>query len=159
MVIGAADLEIHKVGLAACGKAPNSVREDGCIEVTYWVYPEDVENAKLSFKRADKIVDYFTDLIGPFPYEKLANVQSSTRFGGMENASAIFYSEKAISEGKNIKELFAHEIAHQWFGNAVTEYDWDDVWLSEKVLLLILELCFLRTQMEKNLLIKKCKIA
>ena len=131
MVIGAADLEIHKVGLAACGKAPNSVREDGCIEVTYWVYPEDVENAKLSFKRAGKIVDYFTDLIGPFPYEKLANVQSSTRFGGMENASAIFYSEKAISEGKNIEGTVSHEIAHQWFGDAVTESNWHHLWLSE----------------------------
>ncbi len=131
MVIGAADLEINTVGLAACGNAPNSMRADGCIEVTYWVYPEDVENAKLSFKRADKMVDYFTDLIGPYPYEKLANVQSSTRFGGMENASAIFYSEKGIAEGRNIEGTVSHEIAHQWFGDAVTESNWHHLWLSE----------------------------
>ncbi|MBT7424017.1 MAG: hypothetical protein HN782_07380, partial [Candidatus Marinimicrobia bacterium] len=103
MVVGAADLEIRTVGLAACGNAPASMRQDGCIEVTYWVYPEDIENAKKSFKRADKMVDYFTNLIGPFPYEKLANVQTSTRFGGMENASAIFYSEKGIADGRNIE--------------------------------------------------------
>ena len=131
MVIGAADFEINTVGLAACGNAPNSMREDGCIEVTYWVYPEDIENARLSFKRAGKMVDYFTNLIGPYPYEKLANVQSSTRFGGMENASAIFYSEKGIAEGRNIEGTVSHEIAHQWFGDAVTESNWHHLWLSE----------------------------
>ena len=131
MVIGAADLEIRTVGLAACGNAPASIRDDGCIEVTYWVYPEDVENAKQSFRRADKIVNYFTKLIGPFPYEKLANVQSSTRFGGMENASAIFYSEKGIAKGRNIEGTVSHEIAHQWFGDAVTEANWHHLWLSE----------------------------
>ena len=131
MVVGAADLEIRTVGLAACGNAPASMREDGCIEVTYWVYPEDIENAKKSFKRADKMVDYFTNLIGPFPYEKLANVQTSTRFGGMENASAIFYSEKGIADGRNIEGTVSHEIAHQWFGDAVTEENWHHLWLSE----------------------------
>lgn len=131
MVIGAADMEVQTVGLAACGDAPASQRKDGCVEVTYWVYPKDVEKAKPSFARAADMVDYFTDLIGPFPFEKLANVQSSTRFGGMENASAIFYSENAIAKGRNIEGTVSHEIAHQWFGDAVTESNWHHLWLSE----------------------------
>ena len=131
MVIGAGDLEIRSVGLSACGEAPASQREDECIEVTYWVYPEDVDKAKPSFKRAAEMVDYFTKTVGPFPFEKLANVQSSTRFGGMENASAIFYSENAISQGRNIEGTVSHEIAHQWFGDAVTQADWHHLWLSE----------------------------
>jgi len=131
MVIGAADLEVRTVGLAACGRAPASRRDDGCVEVTYWVYPEDVERAEPSFRRAAEMVDHFTALIGPFPFEKLANVQSATRFGGMENASAIFYSEQAIASGRNIEGTVSHEIAHQWFGDAVTEADWHHLWLSE----------------------------
>jgi aminopeptidase N len=101
------------------------------VEVTYWVYPQDVERAEPSFRRAAEMVDYFTDLIGPFPFEKLANVQSATRFGGMENASAIFYSEQGIASGRNMEGTVSHEIAHQWFGDAVTESDWHHLWLSE----------------------------
>ena len=48
--------------------------------------------------------------------------------GGTEYASAIFYGEKGVSSGRG---PVVHEIAHQWFGNSVTERDWDDVWLSE----------------------------
>jgi len=131
MVIGAADLEIRTVGLAACGNAPASRREDGCVEVTYWVYPQDVDRAEPSFRRAAEMVDHFTTVIGPFPFEKLANVQSATRFGGMENASAIFYSEQGIASGRNMEGTVSHEIAHQWFGDAVTEANWHHLWLSE----------------------------
>jgi len=131
MVIGAAALEVRTVGLAACNNAPASQREDGCIEVTYWVYPQDVKKAEPSFRRAKEMVDYFTEIIGPFPFEKLANVQSATRFGGMENASAIFYSESGIAKGRNIEGTVSHEIAHQWFGDAVTQADWHHLWLSE----------------------------
>lgn len=131
MVIGAADLAVETVGLAACGQAPATPRDDGCVEVSYWVYPQDVERARPSFRRAAEMVDHFTDLIGSYPFEKLANVQSATRFGGMENASAIFYSEQAIAQGRNIEETVSHEIAHQWFGDAVTEESWHHLWLSE----------------------------
>ena len=131
MVIGAADMEVRTVGLAACGKAPASRRDDGCIEVTYWAYPQDIDTAEPSFRRAAEMVDYFTDLIGPFPFEKLANVQSATRFGGMENASAIFYSERGIASGRSMEGTVAHEIAHQWFGNAVAGANWHHLWLSE----------------------------
>jgi aminopeptidase N len=77
------------------------------------------------------LLEYFWKTIGPFEYEKLAHIQSSTMFGGMENASAIFYDEKAIAGGENIEHTVAHETAHQWFGDSVTERDWPDLWLSE----------------------------
>ena len=58
-------------------------------------------------------------------------MQSTTSFGGMENASNIFYFEDAVN-GKNEREgLIAHEIAHQWFGDSASELDWHHVWLSE----------------------------
>ncbi len=131
MVVGGADLAVRQVGLAACDNSPVSPRSDGCTRVTYWVYPQDTDNAARIFGRAAEMVDFFTDLIGPFPYEKLANVQSATRFGGMENASAIFYTEQGIAEGRDMEGTVSHEIAHQWFGDSVTESEWYDLWLSE----------------------------
>lgn len=131
MVVGAAEMTVRTVGLAACGAAPASRRPDGCVEVTVWTFPEDAERAEPSFRRAAQMVDFFTDLVGPYPFEKLANVQSSTRFGGMENASAIFYSEQGIAAGRDIEGTVSHEIAHQWFGDAVTEASWHHLWLSE----------------------------
>src|SRR5919112_2198623 len=103
-----------------------------CVPVTIWTYPEDSAYAVSDpFRRASEILDYYSALIGPFPYQSLAHVESSTRFGGMENSTAIFYDEKRYRE-KNLGEpVVAHETAHQWFGDAVTEADWHHLWLSE----------------------------
>lgn len=71
------------------------------------------------------------DYIGPYAYKKLANVQSKTRFGGMENAGAIFYSEYSVNGYRGEERLIAHEIVHQWFGNMATEKSFAHFWLSE----------------------------
>ncbi len=102
------------------------------IPIEVWTYPEDSAFAdSVPFRRATEIVEVMQRLIGPFPYEKLAHVQSSTKFGGMENSSAIFYAEKPYVERKMGEGVVRHETAHQWFGDAVTERDWPDIWLSE----------------------------
>lgn len=79
------------------------------------------------------VLAFYSDTVGPFSYEKLANVQSNSVSGGMEAASAIFYSEGSVTGDRSVRwrNVVILEIAHQWFGNAVTESDWDDVWLSE----------------------------
>ena len=130
MVIGATEFVVESVGTAACGRAPVTARADGCVDVTYWVFAPDVENAARKFARAAEMVDFFSRTIGPFPFEKMANVQSATRFGGMENASAIFYSEQSVANNPD-DGVVSHEIAHQWFGDAVTEASWSHLWLSE----------------------------
>ena len=102
------------------------------IPIEIWTYPEDSAFAdSVPFRRATEIVEVMQRLIAPFPYEKLAHVQSSTKFGGMENSSAIFYAEKPYVERKMGEGVVRHETAHQWFGDAVTERDWPDIWLSE----------------------------
>ncbi|MDT8341885.1 MAG: M1 family metallopeptidase, partial [Longimicrobiales bacterium] len=131
LVVGAAEMTVTSLGTSACGRAPASPRADGCLESRTWLYPGSVEAASPSFRRAVEMVDFFADVFGPFPYEKLAHVQSATRFGGMENSSAIFYSERALASGRDIESTVAHEVAHQWFGDSVTPRDWTHLWLSE----------------------------
>jgi aminopeptidase N len=75
-------------------------------------------------------MEFFSSRIGPFPYERLAAVETAGLSGAMEHASAIFFGESSVSP-KPAFSLVAHEISHQWFGDSVTEKDWDDAWLSE----------------------------
>ena len=99
-----------------------------------WVYKQDRDKGFYDFKIPTKhTLEFFSDYIGPFAYEKLANVQSNSVKGGMESATAIFYSDVAVTGDRSVRwrNVVIHEVAHQWFGNCVTEYDWDDVWLSE----------------------------
>ena len=101
------------------------------LKVINAVYPEDKESGFRDMKAATYPLEFFIENIGPYPYEELYNVQSTTRFGGMENAGCIFYDENAITGKGTMDDLLAHEIAHQWFGNSVTETDWQHLWLSE----------------------------
>lgn len=99
-----------------------------------WVYYQDRDAGFYDFAVPTKqVLEFYSEHVGPFVYEKLANIQSNSVSGGMEAASAILYSETSVVGDRNVRwrNVVIHEIAHQWFGNAVTEYDWDDVWLSE----------------------------
>ncbi len=99
-----------------------------------WVYKQDRAAGFYDFAVPTKeAMEFYTEYVGPYAYEKLANVQSNSVGGGMEAASAIFYDSKSVTgeRTERWRNVIIHEIAHQWFGNAVTEYDWDDVWLSE----------------------------
>lgn len=119
MVIGAAQFAIQYAG------------EINNISIQQWVYPQNREAGFHDYAAATKILDFFIRRIGPYSYKKLANVQSKTKFGGMENASNIFYFENSVNGKADHDDLIAHEIAHQWFGNSASETDWPHVWLSE----------------------------
>ena len=135
----------HSVPIAswlnALGVAQFAVHHGGRVkgvELQTWVYHQERAEGPSWFETtARQAMEFFSEKIGPYSYEKLANVEAAGFGGGTEHASAIFYGENSIltdpktglaRQGTN---LIAHEIAHQWFGDAVTEKDWDDVWLSE----------------------------
>ncbi len=127
MVIAAAPLAYYGLNSADC----DSIGGPRCVRQSVYVAPEVRDFLPGPFSEANGMMEYFVKLIAPFPYEKLAHLQSSTRFGGMENASAIFYSDAGFRTGTMGTGVIAHEIAHQWFGDAVTPLDWGHVWLSE----------------------------
>ena len=101
------------------------------VPVEIWVYPQDREVGLRAFAPGPRVLGSFERRLGDYPYAKLANVQTTTRWGGLENAGNVFYDEDAIHSQSGIETLIAHEIAHQWFGDSVTESDWPHVWLSE----------------------------
>lgn len=101
------------------------------VPISSWVFPQNRDEGFRDYSVGDKALKYFSKIIGPYSYEKLAHVQSKTRYGGMENASCIFYAENSVTGKKQDESLMAHETAHQWFGNSVTEQNWHHIWLSE----------------------------
>jgi aminopeptidase N len=119
MVIGVARFAVQHLG------------ETNNIPVSTWVYPQTKEQGFYDFANSKKILEFYIEKFGEYPYQKLANVQSKTQFGGMENAGAIFYFEKSVTGERKHEDLIAHEIVHQWFGNSASETDWPHLWLSE----------------------------
>lgn len=111
--------------------------------LSYYVPHSDSPYALKGFAPAAPAVQLFSQTVGPYPYEKLAMIVGATRFGGMENSSAIVFASSLFNPNPNAKlsetfgiptgtmSVVAHEIAHQWFGDSVTESTWSDLWLSE----------------------------
>ena len=120
--------------LNAIGVARFSSRHFGSVNgipLQTWVFYQDREEGIATFEvPAREAMAFFMEAIGPYAYEKLANVEAAGMGGGMEHASVIFYGARSVTM-EPATGLVTHEIAHQWFGNSVTESDWDDVWLSE----------------------------
>ena len=121
-VLGVAEFAVQYVG-AFDGKS-----------IQTWVYRQDRDAGFYDFAEpTEQTIRFFSDYVGPYVYEKIANVETPSVKGGMETSSAIFYGEELV-DGKRstrLRNIVIHELAHQWFGNAVTESNWDDAWLSE----------------------------
>ncbi len=114
------------------------------IPLSYYVPQTDKDLALKGFGAATPSLKFFSETIAPYPYDKLALIVGATRFGGMENSSAIVFANNVLTARGNsdpISKVFnvrsglvsviAHEIAHQWFGDSLTESTWADLWLSE----------------------------
>jgi len=149
MVIGVADFAVDHPG-DAMG-----------IPVWNYVYKENKEEGFKSYAYALDILPFYITHIGPYPFEKCGNVQSKTRFGGLENASAIFYYENSVGS-PGVESLMAHEIAHQWFGDAATETQWQHLWLSEGFAT-YMTLCYLENKygpdtLQKSLIADRKKV-
>ena len=104
------------------------------IPIETWVYRQDRDNGFAVFAEpTTAVLDFLAERVGPYSYERLGHVQANGVRGGMESATSIFYGDDSVNDRRSVRwrNVIVHEIAHQWFGNSVTESDWDDVWLSE----------------------------
>lgn len=119
MVIGVAEMAVGMLDSAAG------------VPISAWVFPQDREKGFKDFALTKGMLEFFNQYIGLYPFKKLANVQSRTRFGGMENASAIFYEENTPTGKGTHEDRMAHEVAHQWFGDMVSEKSFAHLWISE----------------------------
>jgi aminopeptidase N len=106
--------------------------------VDYYVPPGiDEATALRSFGLTPDMMAFYANVYGiDYPYEKYAQTADHSFGGGTENISATSLAETTLHDARAEQDypsldLVSHELAHQWFGDLITEWSWDDAWLSE----------------------------
>lgn len=95
--------------------------------------PSVIESAEYEFSETENMVSIAEDLYGPYLWERydMIVLPPSFPFGGMENPRLTFLTPTVIAGDRSLVSLIAHELAHSWSGNLVTNATWNDFWLNE----------------------------
>ena len=104
--------------------------------VTFWVLPEDYENGQRLFPEILEHLRFFEETVGPYPFRADKYGVAQTPHLGMEHQTIIAYGagfNNAAMTGRDwgFDALHHHELAHEWWGNLVTNAQWSDMWLHE----------------------------
>jgi aminopeptidase N len=89
---------------------------------------------RIPFERQGEMIDYFSELYGPYPFEVYGALVMDTDFGAaLENQTLSIFGQDMIDleNVKTTEYVVAHELGHQWFGDSVSVADWSDIWLNE----------------------------
>jgi len=98
-----------------------------------WAEPSIITKATLEFSDTEKMIQAGEALYGRYAWGNydLLILPPSFPFGGMENPRLSFITPTVIAGDKSLVSLIAHELAHSWSGNLVTNATWRDLWLNE----------------------------
>lgn len=98
-----------------------------------WAEPRMVEAAASEFRDTEAMIEASEELYGPYRWERyeILVLPPSFPFGGMENPRLTFATPTVITGDRSLVALVAHELAHSWSGNLVTNATWSDFWLNE----------------------------
>jgi len=98
-----------------------------------YAIPSLIDAAANEFSDMQAMVDAAEKLYGPYVWGRydLLILPPAFPFGGMENPKLTFATPTIIAGDKSLVSLVAHELAHSWSGNLVTNSTWDDFWLNE----------------------------
>lgn len=101
------------------------------IPLRFWHLPQSEAQARKLMKEFALMLDFFESMINPDPFgdEKMGVVETAHK--GMEHQPINAYGNKYAKTMYGYDDLLQHEFAHQWFGNQVTNMNWDDVWLHQ----------------------------
>ncbi|RPG80862.1 MAG: M1 family peptidase [Crocinitomicaceae bacterium TMED114] len=95
--------------------------------------PDLIDRAAYEFAEMEDLLLAAEGLYGPYAWERydLLILPAAFPFGGMENPRLTFATPTIIAGDRSLVSLVAHELAHSWSGNLVTNATWDDFWLNE----------------------------
>lgn len=95
--------------------------------------PNMIEKSAWEFADLEQMINSAGELYGPYAWGKydVIVLPPSFPFGGMENPRLTFATPTIIAGDRSLVSLIAHELAHSWSGNLVTNATWNDFWLNE----------------------------
>ncbi|MEO5772723.1 MAG: M1 family metallopeptidase [Sphingomicrobium sp.] len=119
------------VGPFVLAETQHRSRFGNSFPVQYWHLPGHDTDAAALLSELDRTVDFFEATIGPYPFgdEKVGVVE--TPHFGMEHQTINAYGNKYQPAPQGYDWLLNHEFSHEWFGNQLTNANWDDMWLHE----------------------------
>lgn len=91
------------------------------------------EDAKHDFGRVPEMVQWFSERFGQYPFADYGNLVLNANVGGaaLETQTRPVYEKSMVTGDRQLEWIYAHELAHQWWGNSVSVHNWKDIWLSE----------------------------
>jgi len=107
-------------------------QSSGDIPIHSFVLQNQYNNALVDFEPLPDMIDYFSEIFGPYPFEKYGQaVVAISTYGAMEHQTMTTLGNFIITGNGTYELIIAHELAHQWYGDCVSFLTFKDVWLSE----------------------------
>lgn len=101
--------------------------------IEYYVIPDHLEKAKKDFEDHPKMLKFFSRTFGEYPFikEKYGVAEFLWQLGAMEHQTLSGIGSNFVTGKKYYNDIYVHELAHHWWGNAVGPKTWKDIWLNE----------------------------
>lgn len=98
-----------------------------------WAAPSQLAAARYEFQPVEDMIEQTEELFGPYRWGRydILVLPAAFPFGGMENPRMTFATPTILAKDRSLISLIAHELAHSWSGNLVTNANWNDIWLNE----------------------------
>jgi aminopeptidase N len=101
------------------------------LDIQFYHLPETTDKAKILFSEIPTMINFFERMIGPYPFAQEKVGIAETPHLGMEHQTINAYGNEYKKNEFGYDQLMQHEFAHEWFGNQLTNDNWDHMWLHE----------------------------
>ncbi|MHB9012765.1 MAG: M1 family metallopeptidase, partial [Ignavibacteriaceae bacterium] len=110
-----------------------SQNKQDTMSIDYYVFPNQLEAAKIDFQDHPDMINFFAKTFGEYPFikEKYGVAEFLWQLGAMETQTLTGIGSNFIGGNKLFDDVYAHELSHHWWGDAVGPETWKDIWLNE----------------------------
>ncbi len=108
------------------------------MDIIFWVLPEYREKGEWLFPQFAEQMKFLEEILGPYPFRADKYGVAHAPYLGMEHQTLIAYganfeNDNLFNRNAGFDDLHQHELAHEWWGNMVTAWDWRDFWIHEGI--------------------------